>query len=156
MLNQLLKNMSVRWTCLTILISIGMASCPNAVLAERDKYIGELPNKGIYFFKVDQVPRSVTVYWDYHTDRIPDKACGCPMIDHGRVVDCNREYPFDAGDPDTYIFSTCPSSNYPTYYLTTRDCWECDLCMKFLIPDKTTHPYVVRNLQFKLCKDEIN
>ena len=152
MLSILLKNMSVRWICLTILISMG-----NVALAESfDRYIGELPNEGIYFFKVDQVPRSVTVYWDYHTDRIPDKAFVCPMVDHGRVVDCSREYPFDAGDPDTYIFSTCPSADYPTYYLTTRDCWECDLCMKFLIPDKTTHPYVVRNLRFKLCKDEIN
>ena len=148
----LLKSMSVRWICLTILISVW-----NVALAESfDKYIGELPNKGIYFFKVDQVPRSVTVYWDYHSDKIPDKAFVCPMVDHGRVVDCSREYPFDAGDPDTYIFSTCPSADYPTYYLTTRDCWECDLCMNFLIPDKTTHPYVVRNLRFKLCKDEIN
>ena len=152
MLSILLKNMSVRWICLTILISMG-----NVALAESfDRYIGELPNEGIYFFKVDQVPRSVTVYWDYHSDKIPDKAFVCPMIDHGRVKDCSREYPFDAGDPDTYIFSTCPNTNYPTYYLTTRDCWECSTCMKFLIPDKTTHPYVIRNLQFKLCKDEIN
>ena len=152
MLNQLLKNMSVRWICLTILISIG-----NVALAESfDKYIGELPNKGIYFFKVDQVPRSVTVYWDYHSDKIPDKAFVCPMVAHGRVTDCRDEYPFDAGDPDTYIFSTCPSTDYPTYYLTTRDCWECKLCMNFLIPDKAVHPYVVRNLRFKLCKDEIN
>ena len=105
---------------------------------------------------MDQVPRSVTVYWDYHTDKIPDKAFVCPMVDHGRVKDCSIEYPFDAGDPDTYIFSTCPSADYPTYYLTTRDCWECSTCMKFLFPDKTTHPYVIRNLQFKLCKDEIN
>ena len=152
MLSILLKNMSVRWICLTILISMG-----NVALAESfDRYIGGLPNRGIYFFKVDQVPRSVTVYWDYHTDRIPDKAFVCPMVDHGRVVDCSREYPFDAGDPDTYIFSTCPNSDYPTYYLTTRDCWECDLCMNFLLPDKAVHPYVVRNLRFKLCKDEIN
>jgi len=152
MLNQLLKNMSVRWICLTILISIG-----NVGLAEPfDKYIGELPNQGIYFFKVDQVPRSVTVYWDYHTDRIPDKAFVCPMVDFGRVKDCRIEYPFDAGDPDTYIFSTCPNSSDPTYYLTTRECWECDLCMNFLIPDKALHPFVVNNVEFKLCKDEIN
>ena len=152
MLSTLLKSMSVRWICLTILISVG-----DVALAEAfDKYIGELPNKGIYFFKVDQVPRSVTVYWDYHTDKIPDKAFVCPMVDHGRVVDCSREYPFDGGDPDIYIFSTCPSADYPTYYLTTRDCWECKLCMNFLIPDKAIHPYVVRNLRFKLCKDEIN
>ena len=154
MLSVLLKNMSVRWICLTILISVGLASCPDAVLA--DRYIGELPNKGIYFFKVDQVPRSVTVYWDYHTDRVPDKAFVCPMVDHGMVKDCSIEYPFDGGDPDTYIFSTCPNSDYPTYYLTTRDCWECDLCMNFLIPDKAVHPYVVNNVEFKLCKDEIN
>ena len=152
MLSILLKNMSVRWICLTILISIG-----NVALAESfDKYIGDLPNEGIYFFKVDQVPRSVTVYWDYHSDRVPDKAFVCPMVDHGRVVDCSREYPFDGGDPDTYIFSTCPNSDYPTYYLTTRDCWECDLCMNFLLPDKTIHPFVVNNVEFKLCKDEIN
>ena len=152
MLSILLKNMSVRWICLTILISMG-----NVALAESfDRYIGELPNEGIYFFKVDQVPRSVTVYWDYHTDKIPDKAFVCPMVDHGRVVDCSREYPFDGGDPDTYIFSTCPNSDYPTYYLTTRDCWECDLCMNFLLPDKTIHPFVVNNVEFKLCKDEIN
>ena len=152
MLSILLKNMSVRWICLTILISIG-----NVALAESfDKYIGDLPNEGIYFFKVDQVPRSVTVYWDYHSDRVPDKAFVCPMVDHGRVVDCSREYPFDAGDPDTYIFSTCPNSDYPTYYLTTRDCWECDLFMNFLLPDKTIHPFVVNNVEFKLCKDEIN
>ena len=152
MLSILLKNMSVRWICLTILISIG-----NVALAESfDKYIGELPNEGIYFFKVDQVPRSVTVYWDYHTDRIPDKAFVCPMVDHGKMVDYSREYPFDGGDPDTYIFSTCPNSDYPTYYLTTRDCWECDLCMNFLLPDKAVHPYVINNVEFKLCKDEIN
>ena len=152
MLRILLKNMSVRWICLTILISIG-----NVALAESfDKYIGELPNEGIYFFKVDQVPRSVTVYWDYHSDRVPDKAFVCPMVDHGRVVDCSIEYPFDAGDADTYIFSTCPNSDYPTYYLTTRDCWECNTCMNFLIPDKAVHPYVVNNVEFKLCKDEIN
>ena len=152
MLSILLKNMSVRWICLTILISIG-----DVALAESfDKYIGELPNKGIYFFKVDQVPRSVTVYWDYHSDKIPDRAFVCPMIDHGRVKDCSIEYPFDGGDPDTYIFSTCPNTNYPTYYLTTRECWECKLCMNFLIPDKAVHPYVVNNVEFKLCKDEIN
>ena len=152
MLSILLKNMSVRWICLTILISVG-----NVGLAEAfDKYIGELPNKGIYFFKVDQVPRSVTVYWDYHSDKIPDRAFVCPMIDHGRVKDCSIEYPFDGGDPDTYIFSTCPNTNYPTYYLTTRECWECKLCMNFLIPDKAVHPYVVNNVEFKLCKDEIN
>ena len=152
MLSILLKNMSVRWICLTILISMG-----NVALAESfDKYIGELPNKGIYFLKVDQVPRSVTVYWDYHSDKIPDRAFVCPMVDHGMVKDCSIEYQFDGGDPDTYRFSTCPNTNYPTYYLTTRDCWECDLCMNFLIPDKAVHPYVIRNLQFKLCKDEIN
>jgi len=148
--NTLSRSMNVKWICSTILISIGLMSCPDVVLS--DRYIGELPNKGIYFFKVDQVPRSVTIYWDYQNDRIPDKAFVCPMVDHGRVMDCSREYPFDGGAPDTYIFSTCPNTNYPTYYLTTRECWECNTCMKFLIPDKTLHPFSVNNaLNTTLC-----
>jgi len=148
--NTLLKSMNVRWICSTILISIGLMSCPDTVLA--DRYMGELPNKGIYFFKVEQVPRSVTVYWDYHSDRIADKAFVCPMVDSGLVRDCSIEYPFDAGDPDTYIFSTCPNSSDPTYYLTTRECWECKTCMYFLIPDKALHPFSVNNaFNTKLC-----
>ena len=140
--------MNVKWICLTILVVISCA----AAAESNEMYMGELPNKGIYFFKVEQVPRSVTVYWDYHSDKIVDKAFVCPMVDSGLVRDCSIEYPFDSGDPDTYIFSTCPHSSDPTYYLTTRECWECNTCMKFLIPDKTFHPFSVNNtLNTTLC-----
>ena len=146
--------MNVKWICLTILVVISCAVVASADLAfgENKMYMGELPNKGIYFFKVEQVPRSVTVYWDYHSDKIADRAFVCPMVDSGLVRDCSIEYPFDAGDPDTYIFSTCPNSSDPTYYLTTRECWECKTCMYFLIPDKALHPFSVNNaFNTKLC-----
>jgi|TARA_B110000263_G_C15246265_1_gene481874 hypothetical protein len=126
-------------------------SCVDLALADTDKYIGELPTKGIYFFEVEQVPRSVTVYWDYNGDKHPDKAFVCPMIDHVSLYDCNNPINFDETGDNTYIFNTCPA-DLPTAYLTTRECWECKTCMYFLIPDKTFHPFSVSNaFNTKLC-----
>jgi len=113
-----------------------------------DRYIGELPTKGIYFFQVEQVPRSVTVYWDYNGDKHPDKAFVCPMIDHVSLYNCNNTINFDETGDNTYIFNTCPA-DLPTAYLTTRECWECQTCMYFLIPDKTYHPFSVNRPFFE-------
>jgi hypothetical protein len=124
------------------------SSCVDLALAGSDRYIGELPTKGIYFFEVEQVPRSVTVYWDYNGDKHPDKAFVCPMIDHVSLYDCNNPINFDETGDNTYIFNTCPA-DLPTAYLTTRECWECQTCMYFLIPDKTYHPFSVNRPFFK-------
>ena len=97
--------MSVKLICLMTLVT---SSCVDLALAGSmtisaemkllsggsDKYIGELPTKGIYFFQVEQVPRSVTVNWDYNGDKHPDKAFVCPMIDHVSLYDCNNTINF--------------------------------------------------------------
>ena len=129
MLNQLLKNMSVRWICLPILIS----SCPDAAIAfesRADRYIGELPKDGQVKFHVEQIPNNVTLYWDYDFNGHPDTVFACPLVGQGKISSC--DVPLKAGD-NNYIFTTCPS-HYPIYFLTTRECWECLSCRAWFKP----------------------
>ena len=129
MLNQLLKSTSVRWICLTILISIGVVSCPDTALAD-DRYIGELPKDGQFRFYLEQIPNNVTLYWDYDFNGHPDTVFACPLAGQGKISSCDM--PLKAGD-NNYIFTTCPS-HYPMYYLTTRECWECLSCRAWFKP----------------------
>ena len=148
MLNQLLENMSVRLICLTILISIGLSSCPDAVLA--DRYIGKLPEDGQFKFYVEQIPNNVTVYWDYDFNGRPDTVFACPLTGYGKVSSCH--VPLVAGD-NNYIFTTCPSSN-PVYYLTTRECWECVSCRAWFRKKGIDHTVPTHKLAVVYCKDD--
>ena len=147
MLNQLLKSMSVRWICLTILISIGVVSCPDTALA--DRYIGELPENGQFKFYVEQVPNNVTLYWDYDFNGRPETVFACPLVGYGKVSSCN--VPLKAGD-NNYIFTTCPSDD-PVYYLTTRQCWECLSCKAWFKPrdNSINFPLPAKGMVVRYC-----
>ena len=147
MLSILLKNMSVRWICLTILISIGVVSCPDTALA--DRYIGELPENGQFKFYVEQVPNNVTLYWDYDFNGRPETVFACPLVGYGKVSSCN--VPLKAGD-NNYIFTTCPSDD-PVYYLTTRQCWECVSCRAWFKPpdDSINFPLPAVKMAVRYC-----
>jgi len=151
MLSILLKNTSVRWICLTILISVGLASCPDAALA--DRYIGKLPKDGQFKFYVEQIPNNVTLYWDYDFNGEADTVFACPLVGYGRVSSC--DVPLVAGD-NNYIFTTCPSSNNPVYYLTTRQCWECLSCKAWFKRKDINYPVPTHKLAVMYCKDAAN
>ena len=148
MLNQLLKSMSVRWICLTILISIGIVSCPDTALAA-ERYIGKLPQDGQFKFHVEQIPNNVTLYWDYDFNGTPDTVFACPLVGYGKVSSCN--VPLKAGD-NNYIFTTCPSDD-PVYYLTTRQCWECVSCRAWFKPpdDSINFPLPAVKMAVRYC-----
>ena len=148
MLNQLLKSTSVRWICLTILISIGVVSCPDTALAD-DRYIGELPKDGQFRFYLEQIPNNVTLYWDYDFNGHPDTVFACPLAGQGKISSCDM--PLKAGD-NNYIFTTCPS-HYPMYYLTTRECWECLSCRAWFKPpdDSINFPLPAKGMVVRYC-----
>ena len=150
MLNQLLKSTSVRWICLTILISIGVVSCPDTALAD-DRYIGELPKDGQFRFYLEQIPNNVTLYWDYDFNGHPDTVFACPLAGQGKISSCDM--PLKAGD-NNYIFTTCPS-HYPMYYLTTRECWECLSCRAWFKPpdDSINFPLPAKGMVVRYCNE---
>ena len=91
-------------------------------------YIGELPKEGQYKWEVEQVPNNVTVYWDYNLDGRADTVFACPVTGSGRLSTCDIK--METGERD-YLFTNCPS-NEPLYYLTSRQCWECLSCKRWL------------------------
>ena len=90
--------------------------------------IGELPKEGQYKWEVDQVPNNITVYWDYNLDGRADTVFACPITGSGRLSTCDIK--METGERD-YLFTYCPSPE-PLYYLTSRQCWECLSCKKWL------------------------
>ena len=150
MLNQLLKSTSVRWICLTILISIGLVSCPDAALAD-DRYIGELPKDGQFKFYLEQIPNNITLIWDYDFNGHPDTVFACPLVGQGKISSCDM--PLKAGD-NNYIFTTCPSHD-PMYYLTTRECWECVSCKAWFKPpdDSINFPLSAGGMVVRYCNE---
>ena len=76
--------MSVRLICL-ILVVVTSSSAVEALNQNSGMYIGELPNQGIHYFKVDEIPSNITVYWDYEEDRVVDDIYVCPMVASGKT-----------------------------------------------------------------------
>ena len=111
-----------------------------------DVDIGMLPKDGQFKFMVDEVPNSITLYWDYNFDNKADAIIACPMLGYGRLPDCKT--PLRA-EKNEYIFTNCPSSE-PLYYITTRHCWECLSCRMWIQPDKAMHPRSI-DLLTKKC-----
>ena len=138
--------MSVRLICL-ILVVVTSSSAVEALNQNSGMYIGELPNQGIHYFKVDEIPNNVTVYWDYEEDRVVDDIYVCPMVASGKM-DCSKA---KHADKDTHIFTTCPLPEDPVYYITTKQCWVCDSCLMWLTPGKTLHPRSVTKSNVKEC-----
>ena len=135
--------MNVKLICLMILVT----SCADLALAEQPSmHVGELPKKGLYVFKVDEVPNNLTLYWDYENNRMVDDIFVCPMVAYGKM-DCSK---IKYADEDTYLFTTCPSSD-PVYYITTRQCWVCNSCLMWLIPNKVVHPRAVTKSNVEEC-----
>ena len=90
--------------------------------------IGELPEDGQYQWEVEQVPSNVTVYWDYDFDGYADTVFACPITGSGKLSTCNIKMETSKRD---YLFTNCPSPE-PLYYLTSRQCWECLSCKRWL------------------------
>ena len=134
--------MSVRLICLILLISL-----MTSYAAAEPVYMGELPNEGIHYFKVEEIPNNITIYWDYEEDRVVDDIYVCPTVASGKM-DCSKA---KRADKDTYIFTTCSSSPDPVYYITTKQCWICSSCLMWLVPDKAIHPRAVTKLNVKEC-----
>ena len=117
-------------------------------LGNPDMYIGELPNKGNYFFKVDEIPANLTIYWDFNQDGFPDTVFGCPLLGSGRVFDCGKRVKEREGE---YVFTSCPSrpEAYDRglkyyYYVTRKECWECLSCKAWIRKDTKYFPRAVK------------
>jgi hypothetical protein len=141
--------MSVRLICLILMVVVVVTSSSTV---EAEMYIGELPKHGIHYFKVDEVPNNITVYWDYEENRVVDDIYVCPMVASGKM-DCSKA---KHADKDTYIFTTCPSPSPVAfvdafYYITSRQCWVCNSCLMWLIPDKVIHPRAITKSNVKEC-----
>ena len=125
-----------------------VGSAESKPLGNPDVYIGKLPNQGNYFFKVDEIPANLTVYWDFNEDGFPDTVFGCPLLGSGRIFDCGKR--IKKGD-DEYIFSSCPArqEDYDRelkhyYYITRKECWECLSCKAWIRQDTKHFPKSIR------------
>jgi hypothetical protein len=84
----------------------------------------ELPKKGQGRWMVDQVPNNITLYWDLNFDGKIDVVYACPITGYGSISTCDIK--LDVGKND-YLFTNCPSDR-PLYYLTSKECWVCNVC----------------------------
>jgi hypothetical protein len=84
----------------------------------------ELPTKGQGSWHVDQIPNNITIYWDYNFDEKPDIVYACPIKGYGGLSTCDIK--LEAGKNEI-LFTNCPSDR-PLYYLTSRECWVCNVC----------------------------
>jgi hypothetical protein len=130
-----------------LLVLFLVSSVGGEELGNSKVYIGKLPEKGNYFFKVDEIPANLTVYWDFNMDGFPDAVFGCPVVGGGRVYDCGERI---KNGEDEYVFSTCPSraEDYDRglkyfYYLTKNECWECLSCRAWITKDTKYYPKAV-------------